>query len=326
MLDKTGTVLDRFPVIRSTNPEEVEDNLIRVYGARKLSLPRSRDELDVRANHWDSPNIALSYCSYGGAVRVEFPGADFYRLQLPLQGSAAMLLGRSDQRHITKSETTVIPPATPLLNEFPRAYEQLVLRVKEAALWRKLGAFTDKTNNRKLEFASVSNGHGLESLQRLILFFIDELDSHGSGMPPLAQAELEQAIVVSFLCSTPSNLTAILTETRHAPANWQVRRAEEYIEANWNEPLSVESIARVCGASTRSIFHHFKRSRGQSPMAFVRQLRLQHARKMLTRTDADVSVTEAAFACGFSNLGHFARHYFKLFRERPSDTVKRRKV
>ena len=61
-------------------------------------------------------------------------------------------------------------------------------------------------------------------------------------------------------------------------------------------------------------------------MAFLRQIRLQHAREMLLRSDADISVTEAAFACGFSNLGHFARHYFNRFHERPSDTVRRKKV
>jgi transcriptional regulator GlxA family with amidase domain len=59
-------------------------------------------------------------------------------------------------------------------------------------------------------------------------------------------------------------------------------------------------------------------------MAFVKHVRLERARDMRERTDnSDPSVTEAALACGFTNLGHFAGDYFKGFGERPSDTARR---
>jgi transcriptional regulator GlxA family with amidase domain len=32
-------------------------------------------------------------------------------------------------------------------------------------------------------------------------------------------------------------------------------------------------------------------------------------------------VTDVAFACGFSNLGHFAKGYYTQFGERPSATL-----
>jgi AraC-like DNA-binding protein len=79
--------------------------------------------------------------------------------------------------------------------------------------------------------------------------------------------------------------------------------------------------------SARSLFRQFKRDRGQSPMAFLKDVRLRNARNMLARTDGTPSVTEVAVACGFSNLvGHFATDYFQRFSERPSDTLKRNKA
>jgi transcriptional regulator GlxA family with amidase domain len=42
---------------------------------------------------------------------------------------------------------------------------------------------------------------------------------------------------------------------------------------------------------------------------------------MLSAPDAETSVTKVAFACGFGNLGHFARDYRKAFGERPSETL-----
>jgi transcriptional regulator GlxA family with amidase domain len=47
---------------------------------------------------------------------------------------------------------------------------------------------------------------------------------------------------------------------------------------------------------------------------------------MLRQDDAEVSVTEVAFACGFGNLGHFANDYFRRFGERPSESVRKARL
>src|SRR5579863_3903232 len=109
------------------------------------------------------------------------------------------------------------------------------------------------------------------------------------------------------------------------PKTWQARRVEQYIETHWDQPITIEILACATAASARSIFHHFRNCRGQSPMAFLKQVRLQHAKEMLERTDLNRSVTDTAIACGFGNLGHFAGDYFKRYGEHPSDTLKRGK-
>ena len=117
-----------------------------------------------------------------------------------------------------------------------------------------------------------------------------------------------------------------LTGSRgQSPTTWQVRRAEAYIEMHWNEPITITRLAQATAASARSIFYHFKTSRGQSPMSFVKQVRLDHAREMLESNGISRSVTQIAVDCGFGNLGHFAGDYFKRFGERPSETLKRSK-
>ena len=109
------------------------------------------------------------------------------------------------------------------------------------------------------------------------------------------------------------------------PITWQVRRVEEYIETHWKQSITIAGLARATAASARSIFYHFKSSRGQSPMSFLKQVRLEHAREMLEKSGIGRSVTEIAIDCGFGNLGHFACDYSKRFGERPSDTLKRSK-
>ena len=77
--------------------------------------------------------------------------------------------------------------------------------------------------------------------------------------------------------------------------------------------------------SARSIFQAFARTRGYSPNAFLKRTRLTQARGRLQSGDMDVSVTAIALACGFNNLGHFARDYRTFFGELPSETLARQR-
>jgi len=105
---------------------------------------------------------------------------------------------------------------------------------------------------------------------------------------------------------------------------WQVKRVEEYIEANLDAPFNIEQIAELTGISTRSIYRAFKRSRGYSPMQFARQRRLQQARRMPEGAGQVESVTSVAFRCGFNDVSHFSRGFSKAFGESPSAVLSRR--
>jgi AraC-like DNA-binding protein len=75
----------------------------------------------------------------------------------------------------------------------------------------------------------------------------------------------------------------------------------------------------------RSIFQSFREGRGYSPMSFLKQVRLRHAREMLAKPVSNTLVTSVSFACGFGNLGRFANDYQKVFGETPSETLNRSK-
>ena len=43
--------------------------------------------------------------------------------------------------------------------------------------------------------------------------------------------------------------------------------AEDYIEAHWDKPITLELLSGITGASTRSLHEKYKQARGYSPMA-----------------------------------------------------------
>ena len=162
-------------------------------------------------------------------------------------------------------------------------------------------------------------------MRRLANLLMAELDAEDSFPSRLVTAELEQAILVAFLCGNRHNYSHVLDGRSPDAAPWQVRRAEEYIEANWDQPITIEALAVVANASARSIFHSFRACRGFSPMKFVKQVRLRHAREMLSNPASGATVTRVAFACGFGNLGHLSNDYQQVFGETPSATLNRAK-
>ena len=116
-------------------------------------------------------------------------------------------------------------------------------------------------------------------------------NSTASQLPAAVCRELEQAVQIAFLYAGRHTFSHLLESQESMPAPWVVRRIEEFIEANWQEPITIDRLAAEAGVSTRAIFRAFERSRGYSPMAFAKAIRLKRAREILTSGDPRVSVT-----------------------------------
>jgi PAS domain S-box-containing protein len=99
-----------------------------------------------------------------------------------------------------------------------------------------------------------------------------------------------------------------------------IRDIFRHIEANWNQPLSINELAKRYGVSSRYVFKYFASQR-MSLAKHIKQLRLRHARQKLSNPKPGTTVTQVANECGFSNLGHFAKDYGLEFGEKPSETL-----
>lgn len=92
--------------------------------------------------------------------------------------------------------------------------------------------------------------------------------------------------------------------------------AAALMEANIEEPLSLDEIAALVGVSRRQIERLFKRYVGQVPTRYYLDMRLRRARELLLQTP--MSIMEIAVACGFQSPPHFSKCYRGLFGHTPS--------
>ena len=98
----------------------------------------------------------------------------------------------------------------------------------------------------------------------------------------------------------------------------QVKLALAYLRANYRERIRLSDLAAACSASERTLIRQFKHFVGVSPLVHLQRVRLTAVRTELMQ--GTVSVSDAAFHCGFAHLGRFAKHYRRAFGEHPSDT------
>lgn len=268
--------------------------------------------------------VGIFHGDYDTGFTARFPDFNtFAGSPAPLRGAGAHEIGGQGVT-VSSSRGAVVSPGGVTLHYGPQ-FEHLSMTVRPGTLIGKLVAIVGDLRFGPLHFdpAVIATAPQAKRLERLVRFDAAELNSSSSAMPPVMQSELQQAMMTSFLLANASNYTGLLLGEPEAAAPWQVRRAEQFIEANWDQPITIEALSAATDVSARSLFHSFKAARGYSPMDFVKRVRLGRARQKLSRPDAGTSVTAVAFDCGFGNSGHFARDYRESFGESPSETLRR---
>ena len=113
------------------------------------------------------------------------------------------------------------------------------------------------------------------------------------------------------------------SRARRAPGDVLVhlRRARDYADRHYAEPLDLAALAQVAGLSKFHFQRLFKATYGLTPAAHLSQRRVERAQDLLRATN--LTVTEVCFAVGFSSLGSFSSRFRDLVGETPSEFQRR---
>ncbi|QZD68646.1 MULTISPECIES: helix-turn-helix domain-containing protein [unclassified Pseudomonas] len=111
---------------------------------------------------------------------------------------------------------------------------------------------------------------------------------------------------------------------RRAEERITLKRVGEWAADSPEETLNLLELSRVAGVSLRQLQQTFKAYTGMSPSQWLRLRRLNSARReLLKRSPAETTVAEVAMNWSFWHLGRFSSSYRALFKELPSETLKR---
>jgi AraC family transcriptional regulator len=95
-----------------------------------------------------------------------------------------------------------------------------------------------------------------------------------------------------------------------------LRRVQDYIRSNLPATITLVELSRVAGLSRRHFLRAFRESVGDTPLGYVRTLRIEEAKRRLSQ--GSQSITEVALGCGFSHAQHFATTFRRATGHAPS--------
>jgi AraC-like DNA-binding protein len=158
-------------------------------------------------------------------------------------------------------------------------------------VWRKKNQFNSRLRLTPGELASVLG---------IVDQLETELKTRAPGFGFQATALFMQ--IVCYLARCYSNF-----KSPDSRALLRSAEAIAHLESNFAEPLNLDHLAQIAHMSKRSFIRSFQAATGNSPIAYLIELRVRHACRLLRQSDQ--SVTEIAFQVGFNDSNYFARQF-----------------
>jgi AraC-like DNA-binding protein len=328
-------LLDNYPLIRSRSAVEAREMVGRIFSPHRLDVRGSNKGFEARHNRIALGEVALNVLSYGSEVCIN-PGerGDFYLVLLPLRGRARVSCANEDA-DIDCDTLAVLHPHRSTQMVWSSDCAMLMLQVPRSALQSRMPI--DRYSGvvapaPRFAFSQCRSYPAIGAWWRAAYDLATNLHQYG---PQWMEQPAACGAMENFLLS---GLASMLQPARvgsesNAPLAVQgssqtrcVRRAMDYLHAHSHEGVCLDDIAKAACVSTRTLEASFQREHQQSPLAYLRAIRLDRMHQALqaaARTHQEVSVTELALQNGFSHMGRFAAYYKQRFGCSPSATLRR---
>jgi AraC-like DNA-binding protein len=123
---------------------------------------------------------------------------------------------------------------------------------------------------------------------------------------PLARQSL-LLDVLGMLILRHSSVSATTREIGREPV--AVRNIRQYLQAHYADSVSLEDLSEFSGLSPFHLLRTFRRAIGMPPHAYLRQIRVEQAKLMLS---AGATISETALATGFVDQSHLTRYFKRI--------------
>ena len=100
-------------------------------------------------------------------------------------------------------------------------------------------------------------------------------------------------------------------------SDYYIKEAINYIEQNFQNDITIEDIAAVCGINRSYFGKIFRNSIGRSPQEFLMNYRMVKATELLKLTS--LSIAEIGSAVGYENQLHFSRAFKTIYGVSPRE-------
>ncbi|BCG10169.1 AraC family transcriptional regulator [Buttiauxella agrestis] len=130
-----------------------------------------------------------------------------------------------------------------------------------------------------------------------------------------------QALKESLFFTLVTQIIYAQSQAEYSNTRYKLHKLLSYLQENCFNEIDWQQLANQFHLTQRTTSRHIKEVTGLTPENYLKRLRLVSARVKLKETD--MTITEVAFLCGFTNSNHFTTSYKKVFGVTPSAERKR---
>ncbi|WP_298444090.1 AraC family transcriptional regulator [uncultured Ferrimonas sp.] len=125
------------------------------------------------------------------------------------------------------------------------------------------------------------------------------------------------SIYYLLLTGPKRHLVAALTQQDQHLA--RISASVEHIQAHCEQKLTVEQLASIAGMSESAFYRAFKSAMKDSPLQYLKKIRLNQAKNLILHQGYAANV--AAFAVGYESAPQFSREFKRYFGVPPSQAA-----
>ncbi|CAN5227363.1 AraC family transcriptional regulator [soil metagenome] len=320
-------VFRSHPRAESVDIDHARELLSDVYLPVTFPSPSTSTNVGLRLNALKVGRVTAGYLRFGDAIRIRTAEATNYHLDIPLTGRAVMGSGTHGPVYGTPQTAALFMPGRPADLDCDSQFSQIAVMIPRADMHLELENLLGHRAAKPLAFSptlDLASGPGSAVLQTLLLIDQASNDPYGLLQHPLAAHRLEQLLIESLLLAQPHNYSDDLRSPAPPAGMRPIAHAVELLRATPEHAWTVSELADDVAVSVRSLQEGFRRLMNNTPMAYLREVRLERVHEELTVAEpGTVTVTEVAVRWGFIHFGRFAARYRSKFSERPSETLRR---
>lgn len=313
---------------RTRDVDEAREELgARYYANRMDVLGGQGGPFAARFDTVQLGPLVLGDLSCGADVRMTFGELGAYHLNAPLGGSMAVRQGSGPALVATATEAVLLDPAgDTVLDRWTGDCRNLAVKVGAAELRECLERLLGRPLNGPLTFRpylDVTRGPGASWVRLARQVAAEAFAGEGVARHELVAKPLQEALLNGLLLAADHPWREALDHPGEPRRPAPVKRAMDAVRERPEHPFTTAELAAVGRVSVRRLQESFREYVGLSPMAYVREVRLDRVREELRAAAPDeVSVSEVSWRWGFAHQGRFAARYREKFGETPSRTLR----
>jgi AraC-like DNA-binding protein len=320
--------LSSHQLFHTREVDEARELVARVFCPHGLAPSGRARQLDARHHSARlGPDASLNYVQYGPGVNID-PGhlQHFYLLQIPWRGRAQVQCG-AQVVHSDATMASLPSPTEALSMRWEDDSPHRIVLMSRQAMERQWEQLSQTSLKHPLVFNPGVDWRRPE-LQPVLDFinYLYRVLAQADGLAhPLLGQQAQQYLMSNLLLLQAHNHQTHAKESgaRKDLLPKSVRRAREFLHQHADRAIALADVCDHVGVSARTLQLAFREHFGQSPMAYLRDVRLDQVHRHLQSADkACTSVTKVAMDWGFMHMGHFAASYQRRFHERPHETLK----